>query len=68
MEKGAKVKFMKLSDYELGETLGTGIIIFPLTFLINIYSHYINRFIRSCSHFQKQTYFQLRCDENNEKN
>ena len=32
MEKGAKVKFMKLSDYELGETLGTGIIIFPLTF------------------------------------
>jgi hypothetical protein len=24
MEKGQKVKIMKLSDYELGETLGTG--------------------------------------------
>ena len=26
MEKANKVKFMKLSDYELGETLGTGTI------------------------------------------
>ena len=31
MEKGNKVKFMKLSDYELGETLGTGTVTITLT-------------------------------------
>lgn len=32
MEKGQKVKLMKLSDYELGETLGTGNITFILLY------------------------------------
>ena len=43
MEKRQKVKIMKLSDYEIGETLGTGNDKYVLNFII-----VIHRFIWSC--------------------
>ena len=45
MEKAQKVKLMKLSDYELGETLGTGNRNYKLIIMIYLNSH---RFIWTC--------------------
>lgn len=55
MEKGHKVKLMKLSNYELGETLGTGISFFYIYTYKSSILFYIplNRFIRSSSYIQK---------------
>ena len=45
MEKAHKVKLMKLSDYELGETLGTGNRSYIFIIMIYLHSH---RFIWTC--------------------